>query len=218
MTIQDRAVTLDVTSRSVVYEGRVWDIVHDSFVFPETGEVLGRDYIDHPGAVAVVALDDDDRILMIEQYRHPVSMYLWEVPAGLLDIDGEDPVTAAERELFEEADVRADTWHVLVDQFNSPGASAEALRIFLAQGIHEIPEDQRHVRDGEEASMKIEWVPFGEALTAVIEGRIHNPSAVSGIMALAVARQRGMETLRDAHVEWNAHPKFRAEATNLYRD
>lgn len=218
MTIQDRAVTLDVTSRSVVYEGRVWDIVHDSFVFPETGEVLGRDYIDHPGAVAVVALDDDDRILMIEQYRHPVSMYLWEVPAGLLDIDGEDPVTAAQRELFEEADVRADTWHVLVDQFNSPGSSAEALRIFLAQSIHDIPEDQRHVRDGEEASMKIEWVPFDEALTAVIEGRIHNPSAVSGIMALAVARQRGMETLRDANVEWNAHPKFRAEANNLYRD
>lgn len=218
MTIQDRAANFKVTSRSVVYEGRVWDIYHDEFVFPETGEMLGRDYIDHPGAVAVVALDDHDRVLMIEQYRHPVSMYLWEVPAGLLDVEGEDPVTAAQRELYEEADVRADSWHVLVDQFNSPGSSAEALRIFLAQGIHEIPEDQRHVRDGEEATMKIEWVPFEEALQAVLEGRIHNPSAVSGLMALSVARSQGLETLRDAHVEWNAHPKFRGQSDSLYRD
>lgn len=218
MTIQDRAVNFPVASRSVVYEGRVWNIVHDKFVFPDTGETLGRDYIDHPGAVAVVALDEEDRVLMIEQYRQPVGMYLWEVPAGLLDIAGEDPLTAAQRELFEEADVRADEWHVLVDQFNSPGSSAEALRIFLAQGIHEIPESERFTRDGEEASMELRWVPFTEALDAVMDGRIHNPSAVSGLMALSVAKQRGLDALREPDADWSAHPAFRDQTSSSAQD
>ena len=122
-----------------VYEGRIWDVVSDSFQLNDDGDALVRDYIDHPGAVAVLPMNDAGEVLLIKQYRHPVGMDLWEIPAGLLDVEGEDFVVGAARELAEEADLVAGRWNVLADFFNSPGSSSEAIRIYLARGLSEVP-------------------------------------------------------------------------------
>lgn len=197
-------------SSTPVYEGRIWNVVQDRFVFDEATEPLTRDYIAHPGAVAVLVLDDEDRVLLLNQYRHPVGMTLWEIPAGLMDIAGEPAQAGAARELAEEADLEAAEWSVLVDIFNSPGSSSEALRIFLARKPSMIPEERRHVRTEEEADMPVAWVPLDEAVTAVLRGRIHNPSAVAGILACAAARNSGYADLSPADAPWEAHPGLRS--------
>ncbi|MDR6640559.1 NUDIX hydrolase [Paenarthrobacter nitroguajacolicus] len=196
-------------STSKVYEGRIWDVVSDSFQLGEDTDTLVRDYIDHPGAVAVLPMNVDGEVLLLKQYRHPVGMDLWEIPAGLLDVEGEDFVVGAARELAEEADLVAATWNVLVDFFNSPGSSSEAVRIYLARGITDVPEADRHVRTDEEAEIELQWVPLEDAVQAVLEGRLHNPSAVLGILAAAAAKADGFTKLRPANAPWPAHPSQR---------
>ena len=163
---------------------------------------MTREVLVHTGAVGVIALDESDRVLLLRQYRHPVRHYLWEPPAGLLDVDGEDPLDAARRELAEEADLRADEWHVLVDFFNTPGGSTEAFRCYLARGLHEVPEHERHERHGEERGMTTAWVALDEARDLVLGGRLHNPTAVTGILAAWAARVVGWSTLRPADAPW----------------
>lgn len=196
-------------STNKVYEGRIWDVVSDSFQLSEDTDTLVRDYIDHPGAVAVLPMNVDGEVLLLKQYRHPVGMDLWEIPAGLLDVEGEDFVVGAARELAEEADLVAATWNVLVDFFNSPGSSSEAVRIYLARGITDVPEADRHVRTDEEAEIELQWVPLEDAVQAVLEGRLHNPSAVLGILAAAAAKADGFTKLRPANAPWPAHPSQR---------
>lgn len=189
----------------IVYQGRIWNVVQDKFRLTEGAEPLVRDYIKHPGAVAVVVLDDDGKVLLLRQYRQPVRMALWEVPAGLLDVDGEDFVAAAARELAEEADLAAAEWNVLVDFFNSPGSSSEAIRIYLARGISPVPEAERHVRTHEEAEIEFQWVELEDAVRAALEGRLHNPSAVVGVLAAAAAKRDGFANLRPADAPWPEH-------------
>jgi ADP-ribose pyrophosphatase len=196
-------------STEKVYEGRIWDVVSDSFKLTDEGDALVRDYIDHPGAVAVLPMNDAGEVLLIKQYRHPVGMDLWEIPAGLLDVEGEDFVVGAARELAEEADLVASTWNVLVDFFNSPGSSSEAIRIYLARGLTEVPDHELHVRTDEEAEIELHWIPLEEAVAAVLEGRLHNPSAVVGILAAATAKADGFGDLRPANAPWPAHPSQR---------
>lgn len=196
-------------STAKVYEGRIWDVVSDSFQLSETGHALTRDYIDHPGAVAVLPMNDDGEVLLIRQYRHPVGMDLWEIPAGLLDVVGEDFVVGAARELAEEADLAAAQWNVLADFFNSPGSSSEAIRIYLARGLTDVPHHERHVRTDEEAEIELHWIPLDNAVAAVLEGRLHNPSAVVGILAAAAALADGFAGLRPADAPWPAHPSQR---------
>lgn len=196
-------------STEKVYEGRIWDVVSDSFQLSETGEALTRDYIEHPGAVAVLPMNDAGQVLLIRQYRHPVGMDLWEIPAGLLDIEGEDFVAGAARELAEEADLAAGTWNVLADFFNSPGSSSEAIRIYLARDLTEVPHHDRHARTDEEAEIEFHWIALDEAVSAVLGGRLHNPSAVVGILAAAAARMDGFAGLRPADAPWPAHPSQR---------
>lgn len=192
-----------------VYEGRIWDVVSDSFLLQETGEALTRDYIDHPGAVAVLPMNDDGQVLLLKQYRHPVGMDLWEIPAGLLDVEGEDFVAGAARELAEEADLAAGTWNVLVDFFNSPGSSSEAIRIYLARDLTEVPHHERHERTDEEAEIEFHWISLDDAVESVLAGRLHNPSAVVGILAAASARVDNFAKLRPADAPWPAHPSQR---------
>jgi len=196
-------------STEKVYEGRIWDVVSDSFKLTDEGDALVRDYIDHPGAVAVLPMNDAGEVLLIKQYRHPVGMDLWEIPAGLLDVEGEDFVVGAARELAEEADLVASTWNVLVDFFNSPGSSSEAIRIYLARGLTEVPDHELHVRTDEEAEIELHWIPLEEAVAAVLEGRLHNPSAVVGILAAAAAKADSFGGLRPADAPWPAHPSQR---------
>jgi 8-oxo-dGDP phosphatase len=196
-------------STEKVYEGRIWDVVSDSFQLQETGEALTRDYIEHPGAVAVLPMNANGEILLLRQYRHPVGMDLWEIPAGLLDIEGEDFVVGAARELAEEADLAAGTWNVLADFFNSPGSSSEAIRIYLARDLTDIPHHERHERTDEEAEIEFHWISLDDAVASVLAGRLHNPSAVVGILAAAAARAGGYEGLRPADAPWPAHPSQR---------
>jgi ADP-ribose pyrophosphatase len=196
-------------STEKVYEGRIWDVVSDSFQLQETGEALTRDYIEHPGAVAVLPMNANGEILLLRQYRHPVGMDLWEIPAGLLDVEGEDFVVGAARELAEEADLAAGTWNVLADFFNSPGSSSEAIRIYLARDLTDIPHHERHERIDEEAEIEFHWISLDDAVASVLAGRLHNPSAVVGILAAAAARAGGYEGLRPADAPWPAHPSQR---------
>lgn len=196
---------LEVTS---LHRGMIWDLDSDLVDLGEAGTVR-REYVVHPGAVAVVALDDRGRVLLVQQYRHPTRHLLWELPAGLLDVTGEPPAGAARRELAEEADLRAASWHVLLDLFMSPGGSDEAVRIFLARELSAVADPDRFEREHEEAGMPTAWVDLDEARDAVLEGRVHSPTAVSGLMAAVFARDSGWRTLRPQDAPWPEHPAYR---------
>jgi 8-oxo-dGDP phosphatase len=195
--LADTAEERPVVASEVVHRGLIWDVVRDTVDLGEAGTVR-REYVRHPGAVAIVAMDDDDRLLLLHQYRHPVRQLLWEIPAGLLDVDGEDPLDAASRELAEEADLVARSWWVLADFFTTPGGSDEAVRIYLARDLTSVPEADRHDREGEELGMAVRWVALDEAVAAVLSGRVRNPSAVVGVLAGAAAHARGWADLRPA--------------------
>lgn len=199
--VADERADVPVVSSTLIHEGRIWDLVGDEVDLGGEAPVV-REYIRHTGAVAVIALDDDERVLLLRQYRHPVRSRLWEPPAGLLDVAGEDLRAAAARELAEEADLRAERWDVLVDYYTTPGGSDEAIRIFLARGLSPVPDHELHDRVDEERDMIAAWVALDEAVADVLGGRVHNPSAVVGILAAAAARAAGWSTLRDVSAGW----------------
>jgi ADP-ribose pyrophosphatase len=188
-----------VESSEIKYTGRIVQVRADRVRMPngDTTEVVERDVIVHPGSVGVIGLDDQERVLLIRQYRHPVAHQLWEPPAGLRDVDGEPTWRTAARELAEEAGYRAREWYTLVDVFTSPGMTNERVRIFLARGLTEIPpEEADFERIHEEAGMPVVWVPLDEAVAAVGRGHIHNPLAVMGILSVYAARATGYRDLR----------------------
>lgn len=202
-SIEDHRTPHTVTESRSVWSGRIVDMVEDHVVVVEGEQPVVRQYTRHPGAVAVVVMRGEEgaeEILLERQYRHPVGASLWEIPAGLLDIPGEDPLIAAERELAEEADLAARRWDVLVDFFTSPGGSTEPLRVFLARELE--PTATTFEREDEEATMEYAWVPLSTALDWVLAGRLHNPSTVIGILAAHAARGRGWEGLREPGAPW----------------
>ncbi len=207
--VSDAPSARRLLSTAKVYEGRIWDVVSDTFQLSESGDSLTRDYIDHPGAVAVLPMNASGEVLLLKQYRHPVGMDLWEIPAGLLDVEGEAFLAGAARELAEEADLAAGSWNVLADVFNSPGSSSEAIRIYLARDLTEVPHHERHERTDEEAEIEFHWISLDDAVASVLAGRLHNPSAVVGILAAAAARADGYAGLRPADAPWPAHPSQR---------
>lgn len=174
----------EVVASSRVYEGRVWDIRRDRFRFGD--HELERDYVDHTGAVAVLARDDDDRVLLINQYRHPIRARDWELPAGLLDVEGEDPLAAAQRELAEEADLVAAEWRELLTFATSPGGSDETIRVYQARGLTAAPEV--FARTEEEAELIVRWVPIVEVIEAALAGRIHNSILLLAVLAAHARR------------------------------
>jgi 8-oxo-dGDP phosphatase len=178
-------------------QGLIFAVRTDDVRMPDGG-VAARDVVVHPGAVAVLALDTSDRVLLIRQYRHPAGRLLWELPAGLRDVHGEPPLDTAQRELAEETGWRARTWHTLADCFTSPGMSSERIRVFLARGVSEIPPAERDFTPvQEEARIEVAWVPLDDAAGAVIGGGIHNQTAAVGILAAYAARADGFARLRD---------------------
>jgi len=162
------------------------------------GDLAERDVVEHPGAVAIVALDDDDQVLLIRHYRHPVGHLLWEIPAGLRDVPGEHPRATAERELLEEAGYRASDWHGLADFFSSPGIITERLQIFLARGLTRVPESERggHVPQHEEAHLLVRWVPLHQAVRLFLAGDLHNGVTAVGILSAYAVQQGGFAALR----------------------
>jgi ADP-ribose pyrophosphatase len=197
-SLLDQPAEVEIVDASIVFTGRVWNIRHETFRY--NGETLARDFVAHTGAVAVLVLDDDDRLLAIRQYRHPVRLREWEIPAGLLDIDGEDPLDAAKRELAEEVDLEADHWSVLSDYSTSPGGSNEIVRIFLARGLHEIVEPFE--RTGEEADMESRWVTLDEAHEAALTHRVTNSIFQIAILTAHASRARGWDTLIPGDSPW----------------
>lgn len=192
------------------FSGAIWDVRSERFTLPEASAPMTRQFIAHPGAVAIAAVDDQGRVLLIQQYRHPVLARDWEVPAGLLDVGGEGPVTAAARELYEEADLAAESWAVLADLYTSPGSSAETIRIFLARGLSPVPESERHERSDEELGIVKRWTPLSEALDAVTSGGVLNSTTQLAVMHAAAAHARGWEGLRPAGAPWPALEQIRA--------
>lgn len=178
-------MALDVSSTSTVYRGAIWDVVRDEFTY--NGETLVRDYVDHTGAVAIVALNDDDEIMMIRQYRHSIRTLNWEIPAGLLDVPGEDPLECAKRELAEEADLQAEYWEYLTTLNTTPGGSNEFIHIYVATGLGHV--EHHYVRTGEEADLEMRFVPLTEAVEASVTGKIRNQIAVTAILAAHVHRR-----------------------------
>ena len=185
----------EVTERRDVWSGRIFSVVSDDVTMPGGG-TAARDYVRHVGAVAVVALDDAGQVVLIRQYRHPVGRHLWELPAGLMDVGGEDLAAAALRELAEEADLTAGRVDVLVDLHSSPGFADEVVRVFLARDLADVPADQRHDRHDEEADLQVVRVDLDEAVRMVLAGEITNASCVAGLLAAARARDTGFTELR----------------------
>lgn len=193
-----------VSSRTV-YSGHILTLRADEVRMPG-GEVKTREVLEQFGAVGIVALDSDGRVVLIRQYRHPVAEWLVELPAGLLDVPGEKAYRTAARELAEEAALTAGRWDLLVDLRVSPGLSDEAVRVFLARDLAPVAEADRHVGTDEETDLGVHRVDLDEAVAAVFTGEVQNSLAVAGLLAAAYARDRSWSTLRPADSPWPARP------------
>lgn len=169
----------ETASSETLYTGNIFALRSDRVLMPG-GTTAVREVVENYGAVAIVALDDDNDIAMVYQYRHPLGRRLWELPAGLLDVMGEPPQLTASRELKEEAGLQAGTWRVLVDLDSAPGFSDESVRVYLATGLTRVDRPEAHA---EEADMTMRWVPIAEAARRVFSGEIVNSIAVAGILA-----------------------------------
>jgi 8-oxo-dGDP phosphatase len=184
-----------------IYVGKIFALRADEVRMPG-GNTARREVVEHYGAVAILAMDEDDNIVMVYQYRHPVGRRLWELPAGLLDLGGEPPYVTAARELKEEAGLEAQDWRVLVDLVTTPGFSDESVRVYLATGLTDVGRPDAH---DEEADLVVRWFPLDEAMRMVFSGEIVNTMAVSGILA-AHAVRGDTESLRPVGAEWVDKP------------
>lgn len=190
------------TSSQLLHSGKIFALRRDEVVMPG-GATAIREVVEHFGAVAVVALDEQGRIPLIYQYRHALGRRLWELPAGLLDVGGEPAHQTAGRELLEEAGLTATGWKVLVDLASTPGFSDESVRVYLATGLTEVDRPEAH---DEEADLQLQWYPLAEAAQMVFRGEIVNAIAVAGILA-AYTHSQGFAELRDLGAEWTDRPQ-----------
>jgi ADP-ribose pyrophosphatase len=200
----DSAESWSVRSTQLLASGAVSSFVAEEILTPD-GDVLDRQFTRHPGAVGIIALDAEERVALVRQYRHPVRHRLIEPPAGLLDVEGEDYQPAAARELAEEVGLAATDWRVLVEEFTSPGGLSESMRMFLARGLSPAPAPEGFVKHGEEAHMDIVWAGLDDLVDAVLAGRLHSPTLVVGVLAAWAAKSRGgFGSLRPADAPWPA--------------
>jgi ADP-ribose pyrophosphatase len=191
-----------ITSHKTLAANRFAAFVEDDITTPD-GQSLTRQYLLHPGSVAILALDDAGNVAVIDQYRHPIATRTIELPAGLLDVPGEDPLHAAQRELAEEARLAADSWRVLVDFYSSPGISQETARIYLARGLHKVALPDGFVVEAEEAFMGLAWVPLDELVAAINAGELENPAMVLGCLRLQLALATdALDALRPGDAPW----------------
>ncbi|HEX3285432.1 MAG TPA: NUDIX hydrolase, partial [Mycobacterium sp.] len=191
----------ETVDSETIYVGNIFALRVDQVRMPG-GNVAKREVVEHYGAVAVLALDDDGNIVMVYQYRHPVGRRLWELPAGLLDLGGEPPHVTAARELKEEAGLSAQNWRVLADLVSTPGFSDEGVRVYLATGLSDVGRPDAH---DEEADLVVQWFPLDEAMRMVISGEIVNTIAVCGILAAHAVRD-DIDSLRPVDADWVDRP------------
>jgi len=196
--VRDEAAAWPVSeSRDLHRDDWVLALRADWLTRPDSGDEgsFRRLVVEHPGAAVVLAIDDDDRVLCIRQYRHPVEQRLVELPAGVCDEPGEDPLEVARRELREEAAMQATRWRHLLSTWSSPGYSAERIHYYLAEGLS--PADRGDfVLAHEEADLETVWVPFSALVEAVLSGDVADGPVVQAVLAVEVLRRRE----RDAHL------------------
>lgn len=188
----------EVVASEEHFHSPVFTVVTDQVAMPD-GAVVSRNYLRHVGAVGVVALGADGRVVLVRQYRVPLRTHLWELPAGLADVDGETPAAVAVRELAEEADLWAGRLDLLVDMHTSPGCSNERIRLYLARDLTPVAKADRHERKHEEAGIQVRWFDLDEAVGMVLAGEITNAACVAGLLAAARARAEGWRPLRPAN-------------------
>lgn len=193
--------SFSVTDSELLQEAPILALRRDTVTMPD-GSDAKREIVEHFGAVAVVAFDGA-RIALVKQYRNAIGRRLWELPAGLLDVADEDPLVCAQRELQEEAGLAAAHYRLLVDVVNTPGICDEAVRVYLAETLVEVP---RPEASEEEADMTLHWVPLEEAVRMVLAGEIHNASTVAGILC---AQQviLGEQAARSVDVPFDLRPQ-----------
>jgi 8-oxo-dGDP phosphatase len=189
-----------VAESETLYVGKIFALRADEVRMPGGGSAR-REIVEHYGAVAVVALDDDRNVVLVYQYRHAFGRRLWELPAGLLDLNGEPPHVSAARELVEEAGLSAQTWRTLVDLDSAPGFSDESVRVFLATGLSDIDRPEAH---DEEADLTVQRFPLEDAVAKVYTGEIVNSISVAGI--LAAHAMPGVDSLRAVDAPWTDRP------------
>ncbi|WP_138757279.1 NUDIX domain-containing protein [Modestobacter altitudinis] len=177
----------EVVASEEIYTGRIISLRKDTVAMPGGG-TSDREVVHHPGAVGIVALDDSDRVVMVRQYRHAIGEHLWELPAGLRDVDGEPPVDSARRELAEETLLAAERWSLLTTQHPSPGFCDELVLLYLAEGLSDVARPDGFVVEHEELDMTVERVPLAEAVQWVFDGKVRNSLAVIGLLAAAQVR------------------------------
>lgn len=172
--------TYEVRAQHERFRGPVFRVVTDEVVMPG-GQVVDRDYLEHVGAVGVVAIDGDGQVVLIRQYRHALRRHLWEVPAGLIDIPGEALADVAARELAEETDLVAGRLEHLLELHTTPGCSNERIRLYLARDLS--PTTSGYERHDEEAELEVRRFPLAEAVRMALTGEITNGPTVAGILA-----------------------------------
>ena len=187
MTEPAKPGAYELVKTETLYEGRIITLVKDTVAMPEGGDSV-REVVRHIGAVAIAAVDDEGRVVLVRQYRHPVGGYLWELPAGLRDEDGEPPLETAKRELAEEAQLAAGRWSLLTTIYSSPGFSDEQVLVYLAEELSDVDRPEGFTVEHEEADMTLERVPLADAVQRVFDGEIRNASAVVGLLAAAQVR------------------------------
>ena len=191
----------DTVDAETLYVGKIFALRADEVLMPG-GRTARREIVEHYGAVAIAAIDDDDNVVLVYQYRHPLGRRLWELPAGLIDIDGEAPHLTAARELEEEAGVTADEWGVLLDLVSTPGFSDEGVRVYLATGLSDV---DRPVAHDEEADLIVARYPLAEAVQMVFRGEIVNATTAAGILAAHAVRS-GVAQPRSLDAPWIDKP------------
>lgn len=187
--LADTPLAWPVGSTSRGFSNQYLTVDVDTIIDPDDGE-HSRVVVQPHGAVGILAVDDHDRMLLVEQYRHPVRHRVLEIPAGTLDVAGEDELEAAVRELAEEADLAADEWSRELQLFATPGYSSERWTVFRATSLHPVPQQDRIDRQAEEADMQQWWLPFDAAVDAVLDGRISDGMTVAAVLAEQVRRSR----------------------------
>jgi ADP-ribose pyrophosphatase len=202
---EDREEPFPVRESRQVFSGHAFDVRVDQVEMPD-GRVAARDIIAHVGAVGVLALDPEDNVTMVRQYRPAVRSHLLELPAGLLDVAGEPALDTAKRELYEEAGLVAEDWQVLIDPYTSPGMSDESIRIYLARRLSAVPEAERFQAEHEESTMTVQSYPLDELVEMALAGSLTNGPAVAGVLAAYAARSRGWTGLRPVPAPWPAQP------------